>query len=143
MPWPTLRPLLKKALSDFAQDPANSPMEFPIGTTMEVTIIPASSKLDTLFVLGAHTDRQSGGFVLSEMIRNLEICVAEKTTKVAKYKVRYPEWWLILVDHISYGMLDNGEIARLKEFMRRVQQVQCWDKVVIVDSQNCAHSFEL
>ena len=54
-------------------------------------------------MLGAHTDDQEGGWVISEMVRNLDLCIAEKTKKIENYKSRYPEWWLILVDRVSFG----------------------------------------
>jgi hypothetical protein len=143
LPWPTLRPLLKEALSNFAEDPSSSPTECRVGNTLKISFIPSSSKFDTLFVMGAHTDMQTGGFIVSEMIRNLEICVIEKTSKIARYKARYPEWWLILVDRISYGTLDSSEIETVRKSVQHMQQVQCWNKIVIIDSESCSRSFEL
>lgn len=45
--------------------------------------------------------KDAGGFVASEIIRNLNLCVAEKTAKIASYKDRYQEWWLVLPDYIG------------------------------------------
>lgn len=48
-----------------------------------------------------YSDRDAGGFVASEIIRNLNLCIAEKAAKVAPFRDRYREWWLVLPDHIG------------------------------------------
>lgn len=53
------------------------------------------------FIMGGWNDLDSGGFVESELIRNLAICVPEKATKVQAYRQKYSQWWLILVDSIG------------------------------------------
>lgn len=59
------------------------------------------------FTLGSRVDADSGGWRLAELERNLGLCIAEKTAKVAAYRARYPEWWLLLVDQIGYGLVSE------------------------------------
>ena len=51
-------------------------------------------------------DGESGGMVLSELSTNIPLCIAEKTRKVKKLQSRYPEWWLVLTDHIGFRLDD-------------------------------------
>ncbi|TMA90479.1 MAG: hypothetical protein E6J74_23760 [Deltaproteobacteria bacterium] len=107
------------------------------GLTIE--IVPASNMHPTFFVLGGSGDQDAGGFVLGEMQRNLKICVAEKSAKVARVRHRYPEWWLALVDYIGYG-LEGGEQDQLRQIVRLEHS---WDKIVIVNPRNPQEGFAL
>jgi hypothetical protein len=79
-------------------------------------------------VPGGNTDGDSGGFVLSEPDRNIRICVAEKTKKIARVREKYPYWWLLLVDHIAFGL--NGSD---REHLRQLLQLgHSWDKIIVV-----------
>jgi hypothetical protein len=63
----------------------------------------------------------AGGWVVSEIIRNLSACVVEKTRKVAPYRSKYPIWWLIFVDHIGHAQDEEDvrkHIARPEEWSR-------------------------
>ena len=75
------------------------------------------------FVLGGHTDGDSGGFVLSEMDRNIRICVVQKTKKIARVRDKYPHWWLVLVDRIGYGLRDSD-----REELRHMRKRECWPR---------------
>ena len=77
--------------------------------------------------------------MLGEMQRNLKICVAEKSAKVARVRHRYPEWWLALVDYIGYG-LEGGEQDQLRQIVRLEHS---WDKIVIVNPRNPQEGFAL
>lgn len=76
------------------------------------------------FVLGAWVDHNSGGFVVSELERNLRLCITEKTQKVASVRYKYPEWWLLFLDHIGYG----GD----RDELRALEIPHSWDRVVLV-----------
>src|SRR5262249_15206513 len=137
---PVLRPALKNFFSDFVRDPAAMPSECEFDKTLSVQIAPSSLKFATCFVMGGHTDEQAGGWVVSEVIRNLEICIADKTKKVTGYKDKYAEWWLILVDHIAYGLLDANDIADVRQL---VPKPQPWTKIVIINPMQHARWYEL
>lgn len=81
----------------------------------------------------------SGGFILSELNRNIRICVAEKTQKIARVRGRYPCWWLLLVDHIAFGSSDSD-----REHLRQLLRVDhSWDKIIVVNSLEPTQGYEL
>ena len=99
----------------------------------------ASKPHPTFFLLGGSSDRDSGGFVLAEMARNIRVCVQDKAAKVAEVRSRYPEWWLVLVDYIGYG-LDSADQDELKAL---VELSAAWDRIVLVNPSNTRQGFEL
>jgi len=92
-----------------------------------------------VFVIGGSADDDSGGMVLSEMRRNLAICLAEKGRKVTKVRDKYPTWWFVLVDYIGYG-LDHDERDGLRDL---VTIEEPWDKIVLVNPVNPETALEL
>ncbi len=46
----------------------------------------------------------SGAWVVSHLERNVRICIDEKTAKISGIRTKYPEWWLVLIDRIFYGV---------------------------------------
>ena len=77
---------------------------FGVCDELKIDFFPASNPHPTFFVLGACSDADTGGFVVGEMAKNIGICVSEKTAKIAPYRDKYPEWWLLLVDLIGFGL---------------------------------------
>ena len=90
-------------------------------------------------MLGGCSDRDSGGWVLPEMERNLHICVAEKTRKVSRVRADYPEWWLLLVDHVGHGLSDFDR----EQFRQQVQMVHDWDKIILVDPLDLTRALQV
>jgi hypothetical protein len=124
---------------DFMANPNRRPTSFLIGERFKVDLYPASTVLPTFFVVGGYTDDQSGGWLLSEMEENLRICINEKTHKVSSVRSKYPEWWLVLVDHITYGLSSNDQDM----FREQISIVHGWDKVIVVSASNHTHAFEI
>jgi hypothetical protein len=89
--------------------------------------------------LGIVSDSDSGGWVIESLERNLRLCIEEKTAKVASFRSQYPEWWLVLVDHVAYG-LDSFDLA---QFRKSVRVPHTWDRVVIVNPLDHTHYFEI
>lgn len=85
----------------------------------------------SLFSLGIQSNSDRGGFVAAEMIKNLDICIAEKTKKILRVLGRYAEWWLTFVDHISYGEWDKAEIEAIRS---NVKVPVPWTKILIISA---------
>lgn len=130
---------LQAKLATFLADPANGEKEFTVGQRFRVELLEAGRPYSDFFVLGGFTDRDSGGFVLSEMSRNIRICVQEKTGKVAAVRSRYPEWWLCLDDHIGYG-LGEEDRAQLRTLLRLEHN---WDKIIVVNPEDPRQGYEV
>lgn len=99
----------------------------------------ADRKHPSVLVPAILVDRRAGGFILSEMIRNIPICIEEKSRKTAPYRCKYPACWLILVDHI-HGHLDADEEQQLQSTVRVPSD---WDRVIIVNRTDPSRALEL
>ena len=98
---PPLRRAIETRLTQFLAAPSDGEVRLQIETGLRVTLTPSPERLDQTFMLGVCTDFDEGGWVVSEIIRNLEVYVAEKTRKAAKFRHKYPTWWLVFVDYIG------------------------------------------
>jgi hypothetical protein len=110
-----------------------------IGGTVEIQAFNRSTPAKDAFTLGIVSDSDSGGWVIESLERNLRLCIEEKTAKVASFRSQYPEWWLVLVDHVAYG-LDSFDLA---QFRKSVRVPHTWDRVVIVNPLDHTHYFEI
>ncbi len=92
-----------------------------------------------LFVLGGGSDEDAGGFTVSELVRNLEICVAEKVAKVAPHQAKYPEWWLVFANHIGYRVIPED-----RRLLRELFHVShSFDRIILVNPIDAADAFEI
>lgn len=138
--WKELEMLLAVALEQARHRPYLQGEEIRVTRRFRINITRASKPHQHLFVLGGSGDHDSGGFVVSEMARNLRICIAEKTSKVSSVRTRYSEWWLALEDRIGYGALDESDRIVLREL---TQTDQGWNKIVLVNPLKPSSGFEL
>jgi hypothetical protein len=82
--------------------------------------------------LGGISDLDSSVWIVSELERNLKICIDEKTAKVAAIREKYSQWWLILIDHIGYGRERSIHIPP-----------NDWNKIILVDPEQPEQAVEL
>jgi len=129
-PWKSLKSALSLHLKAFMHDQWNDALRSAtISHTVSVEFTPASDVHPTFFVPGGHTDQDSGGWVFTETQNNLRLCVEEKMRKIAPYRHKYPEWWLVVVDRIGYGV-DDGD----REFYREQLGIEhSLDKVILLN----------
>jgi hypothetical protein len=143
-PLPPLQEIaaaLRTTLTAFRNDPERKhPGPDSVPGLRRLILLNAGGPHSDFFLPGGYADRDSGGFAISEIIRNLRICVAEKTRKVARVRHKYPEWWLLLVDRIGYGVLDSEEFGRLRQL---AQLDHDWDKILLVNPLNARDGREL
>ena len=105
---------MKNTLIRFLENENEEINTFKINDRFTIRIFPSSDKNDDVFLLGAISDRDAGGFSVSEVYRNLSLCIAEKTQKIENYRHKYHLWWLIFIDYIGYG-LTSRDLERLQE----------------------------
>jgi hypothetical protein len=137
--WKVLRSQLEMALKSFMNLENPAEVVFELADRFEVHIFPSSHKLDTFFIFGGSSDDESGGWVLAEMNKNVRLCVAEKTEKISKFRTRYKEWWLILIDLIGYGLDESDQSL----FRDQVAIAHSFDKVILIDPRNHMRFFEI
>jgi hypothetical protein len=138
--WNQLAPKIRGALASFLTAETQEKTEIVIGNRFSLELIPASHPHPTFYVMGAQIDGDAGGWVISEIERNLQLCVREKTEKRNRNARRhYPEWWLVLADHIGYGFDDYDQT----QFRKQASFVHEWDKIVLLDPLNHTRAFEV
>lgn len=121
---------ITKALSAFLKEPLQLPCDLRVTENIYFHLFSSQAVEGKVFRFASGTDRESGGFVLSEFTKNFKHCVEEKAQKVKNYRDRYSLWWLVLVDHIAHGF----EEAAKDEVKSMIGPITPWDKVVVLDS---------
>ena len=83
------------------------------------------------FVLGNVSDGH-GTLVLSELEKSIIDAINAKNERIAHRVDRFPEWWLLLVDHI--GLVANSGLTEqeMNLLRARVHVEYPWSRVIIV-----------
>jgi hypothetical protein len=129
--WKAVKRALRLALDTFKANPQAGGLRQRLTASFEVDIRPAGIKVADYFRLGGSTDRDQGGFTVAEIIRNLNLAIAEKATKIAPYRERYSEWWLVLPNYIDTD-LDADERASIAKHV----DIKEFDQVVLIDPRD-------
>jgi hypothetical protein len=137
--WRSLEPKLLQALKTFIASPVKQKGGIYRSGGFELDVFRASKAHATIFVIGGYSDQDSGGWVLSEMENNIRHCAAEKSRKIEKFRHKYGEWWLGLVDHIGYGLDDFDR----EMFRAQVSIEHDWDKIILINPTDPTRSFEI
>lgn len=138
--WKVLRPLIDEALTEFKRSPERIRKKIKLTKRFNIDFFPAGVDHGSFYILGVHMDEDSGGWVMSELDRNLRICIAQKEAKVLPYRQKYPIWWLVLDDHIDYAV-DYEDRERFKaEVTQRIRH--SFDKIVLLDPRGKRRAFE-
>lgn len=138
--WDVLRPAIRKHLIAFRDDRSGGrSTTITVADSVQIELIRASRAHATCFVSGGYSDDDSGGWVFEETRKNLRLCIDEKTLKIAHVRCKYPEWWLILVDRIGYGVDDCDR----ELFHKHLRIKHSWDKVILLSPLNHRSAFEI
>ena len=138
--WKTLRPLVKSELCTFMARPLRSRTTVQITPNLSLDLLRSGKDHGSFFLLGASSDDDSGGWVMGEVERNLCFCITEKEKKIEPYRSKYPEWWLVLADHIDYSMDKEDRPVFRAEVMPRIQHR--FSKIVLIDPRDYRRAFE-
>jgi hypothetical protein len=104
---------------------------FSVTENFSLDLLPASNPHPTHFLLGVFSDEDAGGWLGAELERNIKICLASKGRKIAPFRHKYPEWWLLLLDHIGYGRNESLHISHN------------WDKVLVINPLDPTKGYEV
>jgi hypothetical protein len=102
-----------------------------VADRFELILIRPSVPRPTCFTLATAFDRDAGGWMASLLQDNIQICIEEKTRKIARFRSKYQQWLLLLIDHIGYGICEQIQIKHE------------WDKVLIVNPLDPKCGYEL
>ena len=138
-PWRKIQPQLKRALTAFTTDPDRDEVTLRVTPHLTIDLKRAGRAYPGFFMLGSGIDRDAGGFVVAEVYRNLQLCIAEKERKIERCRDKYPEWWLVLLDHIGYS-LDSESRSQL----RTLPTIRsAFSKVILVNPNSPANAYEV
>jgi hypothetical protein len=127
-PWRELEPKLRASLVAFMAQSTRTSGRVFTSDNFELDVIRASQPLEHYFRMGGNSDHQSGGFIVAEMLDNIAHCASEKLQKIASFRSNYPEWWLVLTDHIGLGLDDHDK----QQLLTHAKRPAGWDKIVVV-----------
>jgi len=140
-PWKQLKTKIKYELVEFMQSSARSQKTIQVANNFELDFIRASKDHGVFFLLGASSDDDSGGWVMSEIDKNLRLCITDKERKIRPYQGRYSEWWLVLPDYIDSSMeLEDRDVFNA-EMAPNIPHT--FDKIVLIDPRNYRRAFEI
>jgi hypothetical protein len=114
-------------------------MAFNLSNNLTLNFYPNSEKRKNQFEVVGWIDMNRGGFVVSDLCNSLEIILEEKEKKVKNYFNKYDEWWLVLIDHISYG----NPSTLIPESNRCLKKGIIFKKLVFVSPINYKHNYEI
>jgi hypothetical protein len=137
--WRPLKRKLRRAMQAFSPDSRSgwTILYSQPGFTLEA--FPASTARSRRFLMAGYGDLESGGWMIAELEKSIRHCVSEKWDKVARFRCKYPEWWLALVDHIGYTFDDFDRAV----FREQLSIKHDWDRIVLVDPLNPARWFNI
>jgi hypothetical protein len=137
--WKALRPALSSTLKAFMTQANPQPLERTIVPGFDLELRPAGRLHDTFFVPFGHTDLRAGGWLINEVVENLKFCIAEKTRKIAAVRHKYPEWWLVMLDLIDWGVDDPDQQA----VREQITILHPFDRVILLDPRDHTRAFEI
>ena len=132
-------PVLKPALLTFMAHAHSQPLDCEIVPGFRLKLWPATTVRQTFYLFGGYSDRQTTGYVIHEIEVNLRLCIEEKTRKVAAMRHKYPEWWLVLPDHIGWGLDEFDQ----ESFRKQVSLIHSFDRVILLDPRDHTRAFRI
>lgn len=139
--WKDIEPELRRELENFRDDATLQKLcRIKVAEGFDVQIVhEASQPHSTCFVYGGGCDSNTGGFILAETQKNLRLCVADKLNRIARVRHRYPEWWLILVDRIGFGVAASD----VELFREQLAMDGGFDRVILLSPLDPTWAFEV
>lgn len=138
-PWRELAKPVSQFLEKVRDGHLSKRLSHHFDDNLELDAIPRIGTGGDMFHLAAMTDEDSGGWELEELERNLRLCIDDKSCKTSSFRSRYPEWWLLLLDQVSYGLTEFDRA----QFKQQVAINHDWARVIIVNPLDYMHYFEL
>lgn len=137
--WRTLQLRIRQILVTFMRSDIRRKMSVEITEHFQIDIVPARTLYPSFFELGEVEDHDDAGWVIPEVMKSLGICIAEKNCKTASNRWKYPEWWLVLPDHIAYGLSHESQ-KKIREIPLPPHD---WQKIILLHPSRPQYAFEI
>jgi hypothetical protein len=86
-----------------------------------------------------YSDLDDSGFFIKDMAESMNYCMAEKTNKVKDLYKEYPEWWLVLINHLPFAV-DGTEFIQIQKY---ISPKGIWSRIFVVDPIDPTKYFEV
>lgn len=135
---PPDRQQMKAAISrlrDFRDRPIQEPTTILLSDRFALKLH-AGPRYDDYFVMGKNDSDHSGILASSQLEINM-MCIEEKTKKAHDSgipRTKYAEWWLVLIDRITYG--ESVETIR-------TPSLGSWHKVILVNPLDSTKAIQI
>lgn len=106
---------------------------------LQLKLFASSTEGRHLFELAGYNDLDSSGFIVDDIVDNLDYVLDEKHQKILKYKGNYLKWWLVLPNYISPFLYPEDKYC----VSQRLEIRSRFDKVVLLDPRNSTVQIEL
>ena len=124
-----LKHQIRTCLEEFLKSDQSLPCEIMINDDVIIGFYEATNTPGILFKPAGGSDLDGGGEVFKTYSENLKYCITEKSRKVQPHLSKYSEWWLFLVDHLSWPLFDQDEITRIE---KSIVDFGCFQKICIL-----------
>lgn len=113
--------------------------DFIVDNNLTLNFFEHSHKWGNRFEVVGWTDLNRGGFVGGDLCNSLKIVIDEKEEKVKKYFHQYDEWWLALIDNISYG----DPKTLLPTLTKCIRKGEVFKKIIFISPIDFQHNYEI
>lgn len=134
-PFPKLKSIKKELspiLNNLIHQEVIETQTIDVTNGISLRLNPKTEKTNQVFHVGAIMDFDSGGYVLPNLLTNMNYCIQQKAEIANNSSHEYQKLWLILIDEISYGLNDDE-----KEYItENIEKHQIWDKIITLNTLN-------
>ena len=123
-----LKSVAKKELGSFLKNKPEMPFEIKLSDNVSIILSKDNRKSPKVFHIAVISDQGHCGWTAPDYVENINFCISEKTIRIQKYKFKYPEWWLVLVDFLAGGI---GEPERTF-VIQHINKGSDWKKIIII-----------
>ena len=140
--WKDIKIELDRVFKPLISNPPKKKCSFELMTKAEfkVDIIPAKNPMSQMYKLVAFNDLQHCGFTLGEIYKSLYYSINGKDKKITKYLANYPEWWLIMPNHVILSVSTEDQSYFRKYFTIPSSNFQ---KIVVLNLQGSSREFQI
>ncbi|MBI4549008.1 MAG: hypothetical protein HY707_13580 [Ignavibacteriae bacterium] len=118
------------ALDNFLRGTRPTPSQVKVNNNISFEIFPYHAVPNRVFLHGTTSDDDSGGIVVQLYATNISHCIREKSQKISRYRSRYTEWWLLLVDTVRAWDLMPDEVQQVRG---GIPNIGSFDQLIIID----------
>ena len=123
-----LKSIARKELRSFLENKPEMPFEIKLADNVSMILSKESRKSQKVFHISVFSDKESCGWIAPDYMENINHCILEKTKRIQKYKLKYAEWWLVLVDFLAGGIREPERAF----VIQHINKGPDWKKIIII-----------